>query len=248
MAEAVPETVVVVPTYNERENLPILVGRLLELGRPGLHVLVVDDDSPDGTGDVADKLAAEFPEAVAVLHRAEKDGLGRAYVAGMTLALAEGADAVVQMDADLSHPVGVVPVLVETLRTTDAGIVVGSRYVPGGSTATDWPRRRKALSACANVYVDAILRLGVKDATAGFKAWRASALRAIDLSSVRSDGYSFQVELLHRAVRNGVRVVEVPIRFEERVHGASKMSWKVQVESALMPWRLRFGRMPGNGA
>jgi dolichol-phosphate mannosyltransferase len=239
---AVGKTVVVVPTYNERENLPVLVGRLLDLGLPGLQVLVVDDNSPDGTGDVADKLAAECPDTVTVLHRTVKDGLGRAYVAGMTRALADGADVVVQMDADLSHPASVVPVMVEKLRTTDAGVILGSRYVPGGSTATDWAWHRKALSAWANFYVNAILRLGVKDATAGFKAWRAAALQAIDLASVRSDGYSFQVELLHRAVQRGLRIVEVPIRFEERVHGASKMSLRVQVESALMPWRLRFGR------
>jgi dolichol-phosphate mannosyltransferase len=238
----VGKTVVVVPTYNERENLAVLVGQLMRLRLPGLHVLVTDDNSPDGTGEVADKLSAEFPDAVAVLHRSAKDGLGRAYVAGMTRALDEGADVVVQMDADLSHPVAVLPVMIETLRTTGAGIVLGSRYVPGGSTATDWPWHRKALSAWANFYVNAILRIGVKDATAGFKVWRASALRAIDLPSVRSDGYSFQVELLHRAVRQGIRIVEVPIRFEERVHGASKMTLRVQLESALMPWRLRFGR------
>jgi dolichol-phosphate mannosyltransferase len=242
VAEALGKTVIVVPTYNERENLPVLVGQLLDLGLPGLQVLVVDDNSPDGTGDVADKLAAEFPDAVGVLHRTQKEGLGRAYVAGMTRALAEAADEVVQMDADLSHPVSVVPVMVETLRTTDAGVVLGSRYVAGGSTATDWAWHRKALSVWANFYVNAILRLGVRDATAGFKAWRASALRAIDLASVRSDGYSFQVELLYRASQHGLRIVEVPIRFEERVHGASKMSLRVQLESALMPWRLRFGR------
>jgi dolichol-phosphate mannosyltransferase len=235
-------TVVVVPTYNERENLPVLVGRLMELGLPGLHVLVVDDNSPDGTGDVADKLAVEYPGAIGVLHRTEKNGLGRAYVAGMTRALDEGADIVIQMDADLSHPASVVPVMVETLRSTDAGVVLGSRYVAGGSIATDWAWHRKALSLWANFYVNAILRLHVKDATAGFKAWRASALRAIDLASVRSDGYSFQVELLYRCLQHGLLIVEVPIQFEERVHGASKMSLRVQLESALMPWKLRFGR------
>ena len=233
-----------VPTYNERENLPVLVGRLMDLGLPGPHVLVVDDNSPDGTGDVADKLAVEYPGVVDVLHRTGKTGLGRAYVAGMTRALDEGADVVVQMDADLSHPTSVVPVMVEMLRTTDADVVVGSRYVAGGSTATDWPWHRKALSTWANLYVNAILRLGVKDATAGFKAWRASALRTIDLASVRSDGYAFQVELLHRCVQHGLRIAEVPIRFEERVHGASKMSLRVQAESALMPWTLRFARTP----
>jgi dolichol-phosphate mannosyltransferase len=241
-------TVVVVPTYNERENLPILVEQIMNLARSGalsdVHVLVVDDNSPDGTGDVADKLAAEFPGAVAVLHRTGKEGLGRAYVAGMTRALDEGADVVVQMDADLSHPVAVLPILLETLRSGAADVAIGSRYVPGGSTASTWPWHRKALSVWANLYVNAILRLHVRDATAGFKAWRASALRAIDLPSVRSDGYSFQVELLHRTVRQGLTVREVPIRFEERVTGASKMSLRVQLESAAMPWKLRFGRRP----
>ena len=242
MADTGSKIVVVVPTYNERDNLRVLVEQLMALGLSGLHVLVVDDGSPDGTGDVAEKLAVDYPGAVGVLHRAQKDGLGRAYVAGMTRALAEGAEVVVQMDADLSHPVPVVPVLVETLRTAEAAVVLGSRYVAGGSTATDWAWHRKALSAWANLYVNAILRLGVHDATAGFKAWRASALRSIDLGSVRSDGYSFQVELLHRAAQRGLRIVEVPIRFSERVRGASKMSLRVQLESAALPWRLRFGR------
>jgi dolichol-phosphate mannosyltransferase len=248
----VPETpggtYVVVPTYNERENLPVLVEQIRNLVRsgalPDVHVLVVDDNSPDGTGDVAEKLAVQFPGAVAVLHRTAKEGLGRAYVAGMTRALDEGADVVIQMDADLSHPVTVLPVMLETLRTGGADVVIGSRYVPGGSTAGTWPWYRKALSAWANFYVNAILRLHVKDATAGFKAWRETALRAIDLPSVRSDGYSFQVELLHRAVQRGLTVREVPIRFEERVAGASKMSLRVQLESAAMPWKLRFGRRP----
>jgi dolichol-phosphate mannosyltransferase len=246
VAETPGRTVVVVPTFNERENLPILVEQIMNLARSGalsdVHVLVVDDNSPDGTGDVADKLAAEFPGVVAVLHRTGKEGLGRAYIAGMTRALDEGADVVVQMDADLSHPVSVLPILLETLRSGAADVVIGSRYVPGGSTASAWPWHRKALSVWANLYVNTILRLHVRDATAGFKAWRASALRAIDLPSVRSDGYSFQVELLYRTVRQGLALREVPIRFEERVTGASKMSLRVQLESAAMPWKLRFGR------
>ncbi|BAJ27485.1 MULTISPECIES: polyprenol monophosphomannose synthase [Kitasatospora] len=242
MVEAHPKIVVVVPTYNERENLPILVGRLAELGMPNLHVLVVDDNSPDGTGEVADKLAAESDGRISVLHRTEKDGLGRAYVAGMTRALDEGADVVVQMDADLSHPHTAVPVMVEQLLTTDASVVLGSRYVPGGSTASEWPWHRKALSAWANFYVNAILELGVKDATAGFKAWEAGALRGVDLESVHSNGYSFQVEMNYRVVKQGLRISEVPIRFEERVEGMSKMSLDVQLESALAPWKLRFGK------
>lgn len=245
MEKTPPRIVVVVPTYDERTNLPVLVGLLTDLGLPGLRVLVVDDNSPDGTGEVADRLAAETGGVVGVLHRTEKDGIGRAYVAGMARALAEGADVVIQMDADLSHPVSRVPVMVDTLFAQDAAVVIGSRYVEGGSLATEWPWHRKALSAWANFYVNAILRLGVKDATAGFKAWRASTLNAIDVPSVRSNGYSFQVEMNHRVVRRGLRIVEVPIRFEERVSGESKLGLRVQIESAIAPWKLLLGRHKG---
>ncbi len=230
--------VVVVPTYNERENLPVLAGLLSDLNLPGLELLVVDDNSPDGTGDVADELAKKSPQAVGVLHRTVKDGLGRAYVAGITRALDEGADIVIQMDADLSHPASVVPTMVEMLRTTDAAVVIGSRYVPGGSAAAEWGWHRRALSAWANFYVNAILRLHVKDATAGFKAWKADTLRAIDVTTIQSNGYSFQVEMNYRAVKQKLKIVEVPIHFEERVEGASKMTLKVQLESALTPWKL----------
>jgi len=234
--------VVVVPTYNERENLPVLAGLLSDLNLPGLELLVVDDNSPDGTGDVADELAKESPEKVGVLHRTVKDGLGRAYVAGITRALDEGADIVIQMDADLSHPASVVPTMVETLRTTEAGVVIGSRYVPGGSAAAEWGWHRRALSAFANFYVNAILRLHVKDATAGFKAWKTDTLRWIDVASIESNGYSFQVEMNYRTVKRGLKIAEVPIHFEERTEGVSKMSLKVQLESAMMPWKLLFGR------
>ena len=234
--------VVVVPTYNERENLPVLAGLLSDLNLPGLELLVVDDNSPDGTGDVADELAKESPEKVGVLHRTAKDGLGRAYVAGISRALDEGADIVIQMDADLSHPASVVPTMVETLRTTEAGVVIGSRYVPGGSAAAEWGWHRRALSAWANFYVNAILRLHVKDATAGFKAWKADTLRWIDVGSIESNGYSFQVEMNYRTVKRGVKIAETPIRFEERTEGVSKMSLKVQLESALMPWKLLLNR------
>ncbi|MCX4534155.1 MULTISPECIES: polyprenol monophosphomannose synthase [unclassified Streptomyces] len=237
-----PRIVVVVPTYNERTNLPILVDLLMDLHLPNLHILVVDDNSPDGTGDVADRLAAETSGLVGVLHRTEKNGLGRAYVAGMTRALAEKAEVVIQMDADLSHPASVVPVMVEKLFAENAAVVIGSRYVEGGSLATEWPWHRKALSAWANFYVNAILRLHVKDATAGFKAWRADTLKSIDLPTVRSNGYSFQVEMNYRTVRRGLRMVEVPIRFEERVNGESKLGLRVQIESAVAPWKLRFGK------
>lgn len=232
---------IVVPTYNEAGNLPRVAEILMDLGMPNLHLLVVDDNSPDGTGEIADKLAAE-DSRVSVLHRTVKNGLGRAYVDGMLQALADGADYVVQMDADLSHPAEAVPRMIEVLETTDAAVVLGSRYVAGGTVASEWAWHRRILSAWANFYVNTILRLKVKDVTAGFKAWRADALQAIDLPSVRSSGYSFQVELNYRVVRRGLRIAEVPIKFEERVEGVSKMSLGVQIESALMPWKLRFGK------
>ncbi|MFC7241128.1 polyprenol monophosphomannose synthase [Catellatospora aurea] len=244
MKSTAPKITVVVPTYNERDNLPKLVDLLAALPVANLHVLVVDDNSPDGTGEVADKLAVDGPAPVTVLHRTAKDGLGRAYVAGMTQALDEGADIVIQMDADLSHPTTAIPAMLQTLADTDAAVVLGSRYVAGGAVASDWPWHRKALSAWANFYVNAILRLRVKDATAGFKAWRAATLRAIDVASVQSNGYAFQVEMNHRVVRQGLRIAEVPIRFEEREEGVSKMSLGVQIESALVPWKLLLGRDP----
>jgi dolichol-phosphate mannosyltransferase len=234
--------VVVVPTYNERDNLPELIDRLLGLPLAELRVLVVDDNSPDGTGELADKMAVDSPERVAVCHRNVKDGLGRAYIAGMTRALDDGAAVVVQMDADLSHPPDAIPRMVDELARSGAGAVLGSRYVPGGRTADDWPWYRKALSLWANAYVNAILGLRVRDATAGFKAWQADALRDIDLASIRSNGYSFQVEMNFRAVRAGWRISEVPITFSERAGGQSKMSLRVQLESARTPWRLRFSR------
>ena len=188
------------------------------------------------------EMAKESPDTVGVLHRTVKDGLGRAYVAGITRALDEGADIIIQMDADLSHPASVIPTMVETLRTTDAAVVIGSRYVPGGSAAAEWAWHRRALSAWANFYVNAILRLHVRDATAGFKAWKADTLRWIDVASIASNGYSFQVEMNYRTVKRGLKIAEVPIRFEERTAGASKMSLKVQLESAMMPWKLLFRR------
>lgn len=230
---------VVVPTYNEADNLPVLAAGLLGLGLPNLRVTVVDDDSPDGTGEVAEKLAAEHPGRVAVVHRTVKDGLGRAYVAGMERALADGADHVVQMDADLSHPVGYVPQLLGTQLSTGAGVVIGSRYVAGGSLSERWNLRRRLLSGWANTYVRAILAMPVHDVTAGFKIWTADALRAVDLQSVRSTGYSFQVEMHFRAYRRGRKIVEIPIHFEDRQEGVSKMDVAVQLESALRPFRLR---------
>jgi dolichol-phosphate mannosyltransferase len=231
---------VVLPTYNEAANLPVIVEQLFALPLTGLKVLVADDNSPDGTGQVADELAATYgSDRLKVLHRPGKQGLGRAYVDGMTQALAAGADFVVQMDSDLSHAPGYLPQMLGTLLASNADVVIGSRYVSGASLAREWSWRRKALSGFANTYVRVLLRLGIRDVTAGFKLWRASALRTIDVASVQSNGYSFQVEMNYRTIQRGLKVVELPIHFADRREGESKMSFKVQLESALMPIALR---------
>jgi len=231
---------VVLPTYNEAANLPVIVEQLFALPLAGLKILVADDNSPDGTGQVADELAATYgSDRLKVLHRPGKQGLGRAYVDGMTQALAAGADFVVQMDSDLSHAPGYLPQMLGTLLASNADVVIGSRYVSGASLAREWSWRRKALSGFANSYVRVLLRLGIRDVTAGFKLWRASALRTIDVASVQSNGYSFQVEMNYRTIQRGLKVVELPIHFADRREGESKMSFKVQLESALMPIALR---------
>jgi len=231
---------VVLPTYNEAGNLPVIVEQLFALPLPGLKILVADDNSPDGTGQVADELAGKYGhDRLSVLHRPGKQGLGRAYVAGMCQALAAGAEYVVQMDSDLSHSPEYLPQMLGTLLASNADVVIGSRYVSGASLAREWSWRRKALSGFANTYVRVLLRLGIRDVTAGFKLWRASALRTIDVASVQSNGYSFQVEMNYRTIQHGLKVVELPIHFVDRLEGESKMSLKVQLESALMPISLR---------
>ncbi len=231
---------IVLPTYNEAANLPVIVEALFALPLTGLRILVADDNSPDGTGAIADELAARFgADRLTVVHRPGKQGLGRAYVDGMTRALEAGAEFVVQMDSDLSHAPEYLPQMLGTLLATDADVVIGSRYVCGASLAREWAWHRKALSSFANMYVRVLLHLGVRDVTAGFKLWRSSALTAIDVASVRSNGYSFQVEMNYRSVQHGLKIVEVPIHFADRREGESKMSFKVQLESAMMPLSLR---------
>ncbi|WP_344941985.1 polyprenol monophosphomannose synthase [Sphaerisporangium flaviroseum] len=229
------------PTYNESDNLPTILGALFALPLPALRVLVVDDNSPDGTGDLAEQLARDEygPDRLSVLHRPGKQGLGRAYVDGIGHALDQGADYVVQMDADLSHPPEAVPQMLGTLLSTEADVVIGSRYATGGELAENWSLHRKALSAWANFYVRVLLRMRIRDVTAGFKIWRRQTLRSIDVAGITSNGYAFQVEMNYRTVRCGLKIVEVPIRFEERRDGHSKMNLGVQVESALMPFKLR---------
>jgi len=239
-------TTVVIPTYNEAENLPALVEALDALDLPDLRVLVVDDSSPDGTGRLAEELGERLRRGddpfVRVLHRPQKQGLGRAYVAGMTRALEDGADFVVQMDADFSHEPREIPKMLAELERTGAGVVIGSRYVPGGSLDPEWTRARRWLSQWANFYARTILRMDVRDITAGFKLWRREALLAVDLAQITSDGYAFQIEMNWEVRRRGYDIVEIPIYFRERREGASKMSFHVQAEAAIRPFQLLFRR------
>ena len=234
--EHIVKQTIVVPTYNESENVGPMTEALLGLGLPELSVLVVDDESPDGTGLIADELAARHPGQVRVLHRDGKKGLGRAYVEGFGRALEQGAEAVVQMDCDFSHAPQDVPRLLAGLKTYD--VVVGSRYVAGGRTDEDWERGRVLLSWWANLYTRTILGSSVRDITAGFKAWRRETLMGMNLEAIRSQGYVFQVEMAYVASRLGFRTLEIPIYFEDRRIGESKMNMPVKIEAALGVWRI----------
>jgi dolichol-phosphate mannosyltransferase len=216
---ATGRVVIVMPTYNERQNLEIITGRVRE-SVPDADLLVVDDNSPDGTGDLADKLA-ETDRHVQVMHRTEKAGLGRAYVAGFSWALEHGYDVIVEMDADGSHRPEDLPRLLAALDSADA--VIGSRYVPGG-TVVNWPKSREFLSRGANIYNRVLLGISIKDATGGFRVYRASTLRRLDLNNIESAGYCFQIDMTLRVLQAGLKLTEVPIMFVERERGASKMS------------------------
>jgi dolichol-phosphate mannosyltransferase len=236
----VRDVVVVVPTYNEKDNLPILAAGIL--AHPGFRLLVVDDGSPDGTGRVADELAAQHPGRVDVLHRTGPRGLGRSYVDGLRRAVASGADLVFQMDADLSHNPEHLPAMAAAAEHYD--VVIGSRYLTGVSVV-NWPLHRIFLSAFANRYVRAVTRIAVSDCTSGFRCWRRDALVRLPLDSMVSNGYAFIVEMLFEASRRGCRIGEVPIIFIERRQGQSKVSGKVLAESLIVPWRLVFRARSG---
>jgi dolichol-phosphate mannosyltransferase len=230
---------VIIPTYNEAENIRPIVGRVRR-SVPSVDILVTDDNSPDGTGRIADELATA-DDHLFVLHRAGKQGLGAAYVAGFGWAKDKGYDAVVEMDADGSHAPEELPKLLDTLRDTDA--VLGTRYIPGG-TVHNWPVHRLALSRGGNLYIRMALGMPFKDATGGYRAYRMAVLDAIDVPTVASQGYSFQVELAWRAYRHGFRIAEVPITFTERERGASKMSGNIFKEQLLRVtgWGVRTRR------
>lgn len=232
---------VVLPTYNEAENIVPMVEALLALNVPHMHILIVDDNSPDGTGEIADELAETYIGWVSVQHNPGKAGLGPAYIGAFKRALDDGADLVLQMDTDFSHPPQYIPALIEALYETGADIVIGSRYVKGGSVDERWGPHRKLLSWWANrVYVRNILGLPINDATAGFRLWRRETLIGLDLDRFNANGYVFLVELAYVAHKLGYKIVEVPIHFPDRERGDSKMDTRVMIEAALRVWQIRF--------
>ena len=234
LAAPLGRVAVIIPTYNERDNLELIVTRL-RAAVPAVDILIVDDNSPDGTGEIADKLAASDNQ-IHVMHRQGKSGLGTAYIAGFRWALGNGYGVMVEMDADGSHDPADLPEILTALGSAD--LVVGSRYVPGG-TVVNWPKSREVLSRGANVYVRLMLGIAVHDATGGYRAYRAQTLRDINLDEVDSQGYCFQIDLTLRVISQGGTVAEVPITFTERARGASKMSQAIIVEAL---WRVaRWG-------
>ena len=234
------KTLVLIPTYNERDNLPVLVADVMKI--PGTEVLVIDDQSPDGTGQIADALGLEYPGRVSVMHRTGRRGLGVSYLDGFRHAVGTNADLVVQMDADRSHDPQYLPAMIEAAAGAD--LVVGSRYLHGISVV-NWPLRRIILSTFANTYIRTVTGLGVRDCTTGYRCWRRDALARLPLDRIVSEGYAFVVEVTFLAASVGLRITESPIIFIERREGASKLSSGILFESLLTPWRLvaRHGRL-----
>ncbi len=234
------KTLVIIPTYNERENIERIIPLVLEKD-PSIHVLIVDDGSPDGTGQIADSMSKES-DRIFVIHRKNKSGLGTAYIAGFKFALEKSYDYIFEMDCDFSHDPKYLPHFLETVQDVD--LVLGSRYI-SGVNVINWPMSRLLLSYYANVYSRIITGLPVKDATGGFKCYRREVLEAIDLDKVKSNGYSFQIEMSFRAWKKGFKIKEIPIVFEDRKEGQSKMSKKIVREAIWMVWRLRLWSLLG---
>lgn len=232
------KTTVVIPTYNEVENLPGLIRGLFSLPLEQVRLLIIDDNSPDGTGQVAEDYAGTRPGSISVIHRETKLGLGSAYITGFRQALEDGAEVVAQMDADFSHPLEKLVELKHTLINCD--VAIGSRYVEGGALDECWPFWRKALSRFGNFYARTILRLPICDVTGGFRVWRAETLRGMPLDRVRSNGYAFQVEMAYLAYCLGYQMIEIPIYFADRRWGTSKMSLRIQQEAAIRVWQILF--------
>ena len=227
---------IVIPTYNEADNLPLITADLWSLSIPQLKIIVVDDGSPDGTGDIAEQIAEANPGRLSVIHRSGKLGLGTAYITGFQRALETGAEAIGQMDADFSHSPSYIPTFLEKLENFDA--VFGSRYVEGGRLDENWGIGRVLLSWFGNFYARTILRLHILDVTGGFRVWRRETLAGMPLDKIRSNGYVFQVEMAYVAHRLGYSSFEIPIYFEDRIIGQSKMSFKIQVEAAFRVWQV----------
>ena len=232
------KTLIVLPTYNESENLPKLVEAIFSLPVDGISLLVVDDDSPDGTGKIADQLSDLYPGRLMVMHREGKQGLASAYIQGFQRAFEYDVDAIGMMDSDFSHAPEKLPEMMAALENAD--LVVGSRYVSGGSVDRHWPLWRKALSAWGNIYARTILRLKVRDVTTGYRLWRKEKLQAFPLERVLSSGYVFTVEMVYIASKLGYRIVEVPIYFADRKWGKSKMNFPIQIEAAFRVWQVLF--------
>jgi len=232
------KTTVVMPTYNEAGNVVQIVAELMTLGIDGLEILIIDDNSPDGTGQIADDLAAHYADKVHVIHREGKMGLGTAYVTGFREALDSGADYVIQMDADFSHSPSYVPALLEKARECD--VVIGSRYVRDGTVDAQWSPWRRFLSWGGNAYARLITGLRIRDATAGFRCFRRSALLALDLDRIRSEGYAFQIEVAYACQTKGLVLGEIPIYFEDRSLGLSKMSWRIVLEATWRVWQMKW--------
>lgn len=230
------KTLMVLPTYNEAENLPKIAQAIFDLPGVDISLLIVDDNSPDGTGELADQLAEQNPEKVYVMHRQGKQGLASAYIQGFQQALGMDVDAIGMMDSDFSHDPERLPVMIEALGNAD--LVIGSRYVEGGSVDKDWPVWRKGLSGFGNFYARTILGLHVRDVTTGYRLWRKEKLKSFPLERVLSSGYVFLVELVYLATRLDYRIVEIPIYFADRKWGKSKMDIRIQLEAAFRVWQV----------
>ncbi|MCO5222402.1 MAG: polyprenol monophosphomannose synthase [Thermomicrobiales bacterium] len=240
-AAATPAVTVIVPTYNEADSIPIVIERVLALG-PQYRMLVVDDSSPDGTANIVEGLRTVNPGRIELLVRPKKEGIGRAYVAGFRLALRSRADLIATMDADLSHDPADLARLVDATKHAD--LVLGSRYVDGGDTQ-GWPMHRRMISRIGGRYARVVLGVPIQDLTGGFKVYRRPALEALDIDEIESDGYVFQIETTYKTMLNGFRVIEVPIRFVDRVAGKSKLSRRIVFEAMLVVWKLKIERVLG---
>jgi dolichol-phosphate mannosyltransferase len=232
------KTLIVLPTFNEAENLPKLVEAIFNLPDVDISLLVVDDNSPDGTGQLAEQLAQTYPGRLSVMHRMGKQGLASAYIQGFQRALQMDVDAIGMMDSDFSHAPEKLPEMISAME--DADLVIGSRYVPGGSVDKEWPIWRKGLSAFGNFYARTILSLPVNDVTTGYRLWRKEKMETFPLDRVLSSGYIFLVEMVYLATRLGFRIVEVPIYFADRKFGQSKMNFRIQIEAAFRVWQVLF--------